>query len=137
MAYQSDESGDFQIYVRPLPNVVEGDQVQVSNAGGTYPLWSRDGSELFYLQPAAAGAELVSVAVRSGGAGSAFTFGERNVVLDWPYFGNGAGRTYDVSPDGQRFLAIRVGDAADGDPSVDITVVLNWFTELKERMGTP
>lgn len=57
------------------------------------------------------------------------------MILDWPYPAGTGGRRYDVSPDGQRFLAIRVGDAADSDASVDITVVLNWFTELKERMG--
>jgi len=136
MAYQSDESGDFQIYVRPFPNVVEGDQVQVSNAGGTHPLWARDGSELFYLQPSGAGTELVSVAVRSGGADRAFTFGERNVILDFPYLSSlSGGRTYDVSSDGERFLTVRVGDASETERSVDITVVLNWFTELKERMG--
>ena len=135
MAYQSDESGAFQIYVRPFPGVVEGNQVQVSNAGGTLPLWSRDGAELFYLQTSAARTELVSVAVRSGGADQAFAFGERNVILDWPYFGL-LGRSYDVSPDGERFLAIRAGDAAaNANATVDITVVLNWFTELRERMG--
>ena len=39
MAYESDESGQFEIYVRPFPDV-ESDQVQVSNAGGMKPLWS-------------------------------------------------------------------------------------------------
>jgi hypothetical protein len=56
-------------------------------------------------------------------------------VLDWPYFST-VGRSYDVSPDGERFPAIRAGDAAANANAIgDITVVLNWCTELRERMG--
>ena len=50
MAYQSDESGRPEIYVRPFPNVNEGLE-RVSNAGGIQPLWARSGRELFYLEP--------------------------------------------------------------------------------------
>ena len=60
-------------------------------------------------------------------------------LLDWPYSRLGAGRNYDVSPDGQRFLAITrvpLETAADGS-SPHINIVLNWFEELKERVPVP
>ena len=130
MAYQSDASGEFEIYVRPFPQVEE-DQVQVSNNGGRYPLWSRDGRELFYLQP---GPELISVSLDTGEADQPFTFGDREVVMDWPYFAGATGRTYDVSPEGERFLAITVAGAGEGGTQ-EIYLVTNWFEELRERVG--
>jgi serine/threonine-protein kinase len=128
MAYQSDESGTMEIYVRPFPDV-QADQVQVSNSGGIHPLWSRDGRELFYLQLGAT-RQLVSVSVETGGTGRTFGFRGREVVMEWPYFASAVGRTYDVSPDG-RFLAVKALEAA----SPEITVVLNWFEELRQRTG--
>jgi serine/threonine-protein kinase len=136
VAYESDESGAFEIYVRPFPDV-EGDQVRVSNAGGRWPLWTRAGSELLYLQPGLAGYQLMSASVTTGGSSQAFTFGERTALFDWPYFVGAEGRSYDVSLDGERFLAIKAENNTAGAASVDITVVLNWFTELRQRMGTP
>jgi hypothetical protein len=47
----------------------------------------------------------------------------------------GDGRTYDVSPDGRRFLAVKTLDAAGGGAVPEITVVLNWFEEIRQRMG--
>ena len=130
MAYASNESGEFEIYVRPFPQVEE-DQVLVSNNGGRTPLWSRDGGELFYLQP---GDELVSVSP-TGEADQPFTYGDREVVMEWPYYTGAAGRTYDVSPDGQRFLAIKSEAGAGGGATQPIYLVTNWFEELRERMG--
>jgi serine/threonine-protein kinase len=50
LAYESNESGQFEIYVRPFPNVNDG-RWQVSTGGGTTPVWNRSGRELFYLTP--------------------------------------------------------------------------------------
>ena len=136
MAYQSDESGEYQIYVRPFPQV-EDDQVQVSNTGGFSPLWSRDGRELFYLQPGRP-PQLISVSLETGETDRAFAFGDREAIFDWPYlegFGDSPeGRTYDVSPDGQRFLVVK--DAAVDATQAEINVVLNWDEELKARVPT-
>jgi hypothetical protein len=60
-------------------------------------------------------------------------------LLEWPYLTRGDGRNYDVSPDGQRFLAISTGGPgtdADAFPT-QINIVLNWFEELKERVPVP
>jgi serine/threonine-protein kinase len=138
MAYQSDESGTFEIYVRPFPQVEE-DQVLVSNNGGGYPLWSRDGSELFYLQPGPV-FQLMSVSLGTDETDRSFVFRDREVVMEWPYAagaeGQAEGRTYDASADGQRFLAIKVGAGAEeGGASARAVLVQNWFEELRQRMG--
>ncbi len=133
MAYQSDESGQYEIYVRPFPNVEDG-RWQVSNAGGIYPLWSRDGRELFYL--AGPPARLMVVPVQTD---PTFVPENPQELLEWPYCSRGEGRTYDVSPDGQRFLAFHTAlleTDADASPP-RINIVLNWFEELKERVPVP
>jgi serine/threonine-protein kinase len=135
MAYESDESGGWQIYVRPFPQV-DDDLVTVSNDGGITPLWSRDGRELFYLRPGTP-VQLMAVSVDTGGATGAFAVGARTALFDFPYYIGGGGRNYDVAPDGQRFLVI--GNAADtiGDEvRPEITVVLNWTSELQRLVPT-
>ncbi len=134
MAYQSDESGQSEIYGRPFPNVEDG-RWQVSTAGGIYPLWSRDGRELFYLA-GQAGGSLTVVPVQTD---PTFVPENPQELLEWPYLTTGEGRTYDVSPDGQRFLAVNtIPLQADGDVSPpQINVVLNWFEELKARVPVP
>jgi len=134
MAYESDESGQYEIYVRPFPNVEDG-RWQVSNASGNRPLWSRDGRELYYLA-GGAHVRLMVVPVQTDP-----TFAPENPqeLLEWPYSTRGDGRTYDVSPDGQRFLAINtvpLETDADASPP-QINIVLNWFEELKERVPVP
>ena len=69
-----------------------------------------------------------------------FVFRDREVVLEWPYFFQAEGRTYDVSGDGQRFLAIKVGAGAGAGAGEDETLgrailVQNWFEELRQRVG--
>jgi len=131
MAYQSNESGNYEIYVRPFPNV-DGDQVPVSTAGGYKPLWSRDGRELFYLDPGPP-VRLMSASVVA--TETAFSVGTRSSILDWPYRGlQRSGRQYDVSPDGQQFLAIK--ESGTEDASARIIVVQNWFEEVRRLVPT-
>jgi serine/threonine-protein kinase len=128
MVYQSDESGEYEIYVRPFPNV-DDDQVRVSNSGGEKPRWSRDGRELFYLELGAAGStdnRMISVSVDS--SETAFSFSARTPILDWPYVTFGGAQNYDVSDDG-RFLAISFGGNAGA--TEQIIVVQNWLEELR------
>ena len=128
LAYQSNDSGLFQISVRPFPNVDSGHWT-ISPSGGTMPVWARSGTELFYLDGTNT---LTAVPVRTTPTFSAGTPTKLFGVRDVP---GGAGRTYDVSPDGQRFLVIK--DGASGDqtstPS-SIVVVVNWSEELKQRV---
>ncbi len=124
LAYQSNESGQDEVYVRPFPNVEQGRWL-VSRGGGT-PVWSRNGRELFYL---GAPGRVMAVPIQPG---RTFAAGNPQQVLEGPYLTRGF-RTYDVSPDGQRFLMIKDTAAAEGPTLV---VVQNWFEELRQRVPT-
>jgi Tol biopolymer transport system component len=127
LAYQSNDSGQSQIFVRPFPAVNTG-HWQVSAGGGTEPLWARNGQELFYLAPNNA---LMSVRV---GRGTTWTAGAPTKLIDRPSSGRTLvnTRSYDVSPDGKRFLMINDGGAPGQAPApASIIVVHNWFEELK------
>jgi serine/threonine-protein kinase len=128
IAYESNESGREEVYVRPFPNV-EGGRWQVSIGGGRTPLWSRDGRELFYLSPANL---LMGVLVEPGPSWRNSTPVQ---VLKTQYFETGVGsaRTFDISPDGRRFLMIKPGG---DDAPKSIVVVQNWHEELKQRVPT-
>jgi serine/threonine-protein kinase len=129
LAYQSNESGQYEVYVRPFPDV-EGGRWLVSNGGGTRPAWSRDGRELFYLvEPG----RVMTVPIQPG---RTFTYGNPQVVFDGPYVAGNAARTYDVSPDGKRFLMIKRAAGAGDEPQPALILVQNWLEELKRLVPT-
>jgi serine/threonine-protein kinase len=131
LAYESNSSGSFEIYVRPFPNVGSG-QWQVSTAGGKQPLWARSGKELFYL---GADGTLLSVPVEV--SGGSWHVGAPVKLLDGRYYpGTGTGRPYDVSLDGRRFLMIKASgtDAYAAPPA--LIVVQHWDEELKRLVPT-
>jgi serine/threonine-protein kinase len=128
LAYESNSSGLTEIYVRPFPNV-GGGQWLVSTAGGRQPLWARSGKELFYV---GADGALLRVPVEAGAAtwnaGTPMKLLERGSYTPSGY----TGRTYDVSPDGQRFLMIKEGGGSDQTAAPpQIIVVQHWTEELK------
>ena len=128
VAYQSNASGEIEIYVQPFPDVDEG-RWQISTDGGIHPLWGPDGRELFYRTPRRVMAATVET-------DPSFTAGNPEVLFEGDYYG-GFGRTYDISPDGQRFLMIKSGSQADGTAvERQLVVVTNWFTELQARVPT-
>ncbi len=130
-AYESDASGRLEVYVRPFPNADAG-QWQVSTAGGSQPLWARTGAELFYF---ALDGTLMVVPVEA--RSTAWNAGAPAKVHAPGYFTGGfgaatSGRTYDVSPDGRRFLMIKQGDSGNQTAMPpQIVVVQNWFDELR------
>jgi Tol biopolymer transport system component len=131
LAYESNSSGPFEIYVRPFPNV-GGGQWQVSTAGGRQPLWARSGKELFYF---GADGALLRVPVEASGA--TWNAGTPMKLLEGRYYtGAGSGRAYDVSADGQRFLMIKApgGDSTASSPS--LIVVQHFDEELKRLVPT-
>jgi len=134
LAYQSTESGEDEVYVRPFPDVNAGGKWKISPAGGSRPAWNRNGRELFYLD---ADNRLNVVTVRTDGP--AFIAGNPTRVFDTVYAVPQTGRTYDVSPDGRRFLMIKEegGAGLAAAPPVAITVVLDWVEELKARLPAP
>jgi serine/threonine-protein kinase len=130
IAYQQFESTQSQVYVRPFPNVDSG-RWQISSAGGTRPLWARSGRELFYLD---AQDKLTGVPVQT--TASTFSAGNPTKLLETAYFaGAPTGRTYDVSPDGKRFLMIK--ESVETNPNAapaGLVVVLHWNEELKRLL---
>ena len=132
LAYQSNSSGAFEVYVRPFPDVAGG-QWLVSTAGGTEPCWAADGRELFYRDPKGA---VISVPV---GPGATWSVGAPVQLFEGSTFLFSAGltmnaRTYDVSPDGRRFLMIKNADAPASSAQARIILVQNWFEELKSKV---
>ena len=123
VAYESNESGRFEIYVRPFPDP-SGGQSKVSTDGGSFARWSPDGRELYYLAPAGA---LMTVPVNI--AANVFTHAAARELFRTRIAATEMSdvvHPYDVSTDG-RFL-MRVPPEEEGSP---ITILLNWRAEKK------
>jgi serine/threonine-protein kinase len=137
MAYQSDESGKMEIFVRTFPDVNK-DKWPVSSGGGNSPLWNPDGRELFYRS----GDETIAVAVETE---PTFKRGNSRVLFRGTYLTQSLSMAspatqWDIHPKEKKFLMIKppasAGAAsADAKPQQKIIVVLNWTEELK-RLAT-
>jgi eukaryotic-like serine/threonine-protein kinase len=125
LAYASDETGHFEVYVQPYPG--PGGKWQISADGGMEPAWNPNGRELFYRS----GRKMMAVEIATQ---PGFTAGKPRVLFEGDYvptplqFPN-----YDVSQDGQRFLMLKPSEQEAAAPT-QINVVLNWFEELKRRV---
>ena len=128
LAYTGNESGRSEIYVRPFPNVGDGREL-ISPAGGEEPLWSPDGTELFYWDIATRSMMAVPVTLEPG-----FRAGAATRLFGGNYLFPQAGRHYDVTSDGQRFLMVK---PEAGGNEAQIILVQNWFEELKRLVPVP
>ena len=131
LAYEANDSGRVEVYVRPFPDVSSG-HWQVSTNGGTRPIWTRSGQELVYASPTGA---LMRVGVARGPLWVATTPTQvvKEGYLTVPQWW---GLSYDISADGQRFLMLKEG-AADGTSApANIIVVQHWTEELKRLVPT-
>ena len=126
IAYESDESGQSEVYVRPYPQASNA-RWQVSSGGGTEPVWTRGGRELIYRVDAL---RLTAVPVETPGL--AFRTGTPSTLAVRVDPVSAAWRAYDVSADGQRFLVMRKPpDGLRATVPAGFVVVQNWFEELK------
>jgi eukaryotic-like serine/threonine-protein kinase len=125
LAYTSNESGRYEIYVEPFPQ--PGEKFQISAAGGFDPVWSRDGRELFYRS----GNKMMAVPVDTD---AHFMAGKAAQLFEGRYWTNTLAGvpngSFDVSLDGKRFLMIK---PAALQPPTQINVVVNWFEDLKRK----
>ena len=130
LAYVSDESGVQEVYVQPYPG--PGSKVAISIGGGRAPVWSPDGSEIFYR--GLDQAQMMAVAVATD---PTFEAGRPQTLFDDElYRAVGPGDPhYDISRDGKRFLMIDEGVVEGGAPT-QIMVTLNWFQELELLVPT-
>ena len=123
LAYGSDESGRYEIYVQPYPG--PGGKWQISTEGGREPLWNRNGRELFYRNSS----KLMAVEISTQ---PSFSARKPKVLFEGQYRSLPTSTpNYDVSADGQRFLMLK-----SIEQSGQINVVLNWFEELKQKVPT-
>ncbi|MBN2316607.1 MAG: PD40 domain-containing protein, partial [Sedimentisphaerales bacterium] len=123
IAYTSDESGRWEVYVEPYPG--PGPKFMVSTEGGFQPVWSRDGKELYYRSRN----KIIAATIETD---SEFKINRLEPLFEGQYLFRVDHRDYDVAPDG-RFLMIR--DPEETKP-LGIHVTLNWFEELK-RLAPP
>lgn len=130
VAYESDRTGDAEIYVRPYPNVDDG-LWKVSTAGGKQPIWSPNGKALYY-SAAGQGIErqLMAVDIKDS---LALDVGEPEVRFAFGQVFNADNRSFDVHPDGRRFLVAEPGSAMEGQPLV---YVQNWLEEVEQLVPT-
>jgi Tol biopolymer transport system component len=124
VAYTSDESGRYEIYVQPFPDATKGKWV-ISQAGGTEPVWSRDGHELFFFS----GQKMMVVDVR--GSNGSFSAGKPQELFSAPVpagYSNDSHR-WQLSADGKRLLIMV---PTSGAASASLDVIVNWETLLKQ-----
>ena len=128
LAYQSDMSTRPEVYVERYPEL--GERQQISTGGGTRPLWSRDGRELFFSTN---NRQMLVVPVQSG---TTLVIGRPQVLFEFPMFSTGGSQPYDIAPDGQ-FLFIQ-SSQANGGVATERNLILfqNWFEELKRLVPT-
>ena len=119
IAYDSNESGRNEVYVRPFPNVNE-QRWALSTAGGWSPLWAADGREIFYMN----GAAMMAVPVKTDGG--TFAAGKPEALFDGP-FDTTQDDNFDVFPDGNHFVMVETDP--DANP-MRINVVQNWAAEV-------
>jgi Tol biopolymer transport system component len=118
IAYASDETGTYEVYVQPFPPT--GSKWPISIKGGNHPRWRLDGKELFYI---AADGKMMAVEVKSG---ASFEAGIPQALFD--YRSSKIEGQYAVTGDGQRFL---VAASTEETSLAPFTVVLNWTAEVK------
>jgi serine/threonine-protein kinase len=130
LAYVSDETGTLQVYVRPFPGPEVKWLISDENEGGAQPVWSPDGTELFYRS----GNRTMVVSIRT--QGQTLTAGTPKVLFEGQYVSHSQPpgfQYYDISPDGKQFLMLKEDTAQD---QAQINVILNWFEELKRLVST-
>jgi serine/threonine-protein kinase len=128
IAYASNESGRYEVYVRPFPSLAGKWQISVN--GGVQPVWSRDGQELFFRGNRALNAVHVS------SNGTSFSASTPRKLFDDRY-ASGANHTdYDISADGQRFIMLKPYDTPSASGTSQVVVVQNWFSELRRLVPT-
>jgi Tol biopolymer transport system component len=121
LAYASDVSGHYEVYVQSFPG--GGGKRQVSTSGGHNPRWRRGGQELFYY---AADGKLMAAPVRSG---ESFEVGTPVSLFEFRAGTLQGFPTYTVTGDGQRFL---INAVVETEPNAPLTVVVNWAAGVKK-----
>jgi eukaryotic-like serine/threonine-protein kinase len=125
LAYGSDESGVFDVWVVSFPEGRDGGQWQISGDGGTQAVWAHNGRELFYRSESG---DMIAVEVQLS---PTFAVLSRRTLFSWDgYLSSPSHAVFDVSPDDERFLMLRASSGAPGE----LIWIDNWFEELKDQV---
>jgi len=134
IAYHSDETGDFEIYLRPVPEDLTnhdasgvGYKVQLSADCGGWPVWSRDGRELYFRSCGEGTESFWAVSVVTD---PEVEIGKPEKLFEGAWWRERPGPSYSVTPDGQFLLVDRSAKTRR------LEVVLNWSDELKRQVPT-
>ena len=129
LAYASNESGRYEIFVRPYPG--PGGKKQISTEGGISPRWSAKGSELFYES-----LDQKIWVTQYGIAGDSFTANQARLWSEVALIDPGYGSNYDLAPDGKH-IVILGPPAGAKPPNVDhVSFIMNFFDELRRKVPT-
>jgi len=136
IAYGSAETGRWEVYVRPYP---EGAPVyRISPNGGSSPLWSADGTQLIFKEiPSEAEQNTRSIMVADVATTPKFRQSRPRKLVDVPRFGTYPIDSYDISPDGDRFVIATTNSVLEPQETTQINIVTNWFDELAEVSRSP
>ena len=128
LAYCSNESEQLEVYVIPFPG--PGGKWRISTAGGAYPVWSRNGRELFFQD---LGSHRMMAATYSASGGS-FSAGTPRTWSDNRLLELGVHQSYDVAPEGGRLAVVLYADGtAEWNRALKVTFLLNFLDELRRR----
>ena len=126
IAYQSNESGNFEVYVRPFPS--PGGNWQVSTGGGGYPRWSRNAKELFYRTTD----NKIMVATYTA-SGDSFHADKPQLWSPGQFTGRGVSSNFDLHPDGKRFAVLKAPGTGEAPPVNKVSFIFNFFDELRSK----
>jgi Tol biopolymer transport system component len=125
LAYTSDESGRFEVYVTPFPG--PGEKYPISIGGGSEPVWDRRGRELFFRN----GDQMMVVEVKTQ---PTFNAGRPRLQFTGSFLRVPNRINYDVSPDGETFVMVDASE--ENGAATQVNVLLNWFEEVKRLVPT-
>jgi serine/threonine-protein kinase len=128
LAYQSNESGTFEVYVQPFP--VPGGKWQVSTGGGSFPKWSRGGKKLFYRTT-----DSKIMVVTYTASGDSFHADKPQLWSPGQFTNLGLGITnFDLHPDGKRFAVLKAPVTEQTASVIKVSFVFNFFDEISRKV---
>jgi serine/threonine protein kinase/Tol biopolymer transport system component len=128
LAYTSNESGNFEVYVRPFPG--PGGKWQVSTGGGGYPKWSRNGKELFYRTP-----DSKIMGVTYSASGDSFRADKPQLWSPGQFTDVGLDNyNFDVHPDGKRFAVLKASSTDQNAVVSKVSFIFNFFDEISRKV---
>lgn len=128
IAYHSNESGSFEVYVRPFPG--PGGKTQISMGGGSAPQWSRNGKELYFTT---SNRDKIMVATYTA-SGESFHPDKPRLWSPGQFTPRGTGINYALHPDGKRIAVLKAPNATEALPIKNVSFIFNFFDELRRKV---